>query len=174
MTTDGLIDPKPLKEFLIAYKTQALERERLAIGPAKDTMSALVRAYEAFLLFLSSQMREEDMDKMKFRLDSAPVPTSEVRARTPEDDALREFLIENAKKVPIGTSWRIADVKNELADKVASKMWALRSAGQLPEHIAPLFKTDKQTKEKHVYISHKTPEELEAMRRRSTKRSARR
>ncbi len=159
-----LIDPKPLKEFLIAYKMTALEKERRVTGISREMLGVQVKTVEAFLIVLLTNMEEKDMAALKFRLDEAPVPTSQLRARSIESDELTVFLIEVAPKVPKGMSQRI-ETGGLDAEKVASKMWALRDQGVLPMHITPKLKTDPKTKERQVYIAHRTEQELAGMRK---------
>ncbi len=162
--TNGLIDAKILKQFCIDYKTKALEKEKRLSGTAKERLEAQIQTIEAFLMVLLTEMREDDMAALKFRLDEAPVPTSQLRARSVENDELATFLIESAPKVPKGMSQKI-ETGGLDADKVASKMWALRDQGVLPAHITPKLKTDPKTKERHVYIAHRTEAELAGMRK---------
>ncbi len=161
---NGLIDSKALKEFCIQYKMQALEKEKRVTGTSKDMLAVQIQTIEAFLMVLLTEMRESDMTALKFRLDEAPVPTSQLRARSVETDELATFLIEVAPKVPKGMSQKI-ETGGIDADKVASKMWALRDQGVLPMHITPKLKTDPKTKERHVYIAHRTEQELASMRK---------
>ncbi len=105
------------------------------------------------------------MGTLKLRLDKAPVPNSQLRARSTMGDELRTFLVEAAAQVPEGVSYRIAELGDLDPEKVYSKMWALRERGELPAHIVPAKQKDPATKKVEIYIQHKTKDELSRMRK---------
>lgn len=170
--TNDLIDPKPLRTFLIDRKMKALDAEKRSNGMLKVSLGAQIQVIDALLIYLASQMEEKDMGELKLRLGN-PIPTTELKKKVREGEELRTFLIEASKKVSEGDARPIDDLGDLKAASLASKMWAMREKGILPAHIVPLLQTetvvDEKTKKEsritRFYIAHKTPEELAKMRK---------
>lgn len=164
MTTDGLIDGKALRAFLIERKMAALENERRSTGAAAVGMGAQVRVLDALLIYLNSKMEEKDTMGLKLTLETTPIPTKQIKAESEQNAELTSALIELAKNVPEGHSIPLNNLGNLKVTSVSSKMWALRSTGKLPPGIVPLVQKGK------LYMAHKTADELARMRKSKTQK----
>lgn len=160
--TNGLIDGKALKALLIELKTKALENERRSTGFTKAVMTAQIQTFDALLIYLNSNMTEENTMALKLTLDETPIPLKKIKAESGQNPELAEALIEIAQKVPEGMSIPLNNLGDLKMTSVASKMWALRERGVLPEKIVPVQQGGK------LYVACLTPEEVER-RRRTTK-----
>ncbi len=160
---NGTVDGKQLKALLIDLKTKALDNERRSTGFTKAVMTAQIQALDAILIFLNSNMTEENMTALKLTLDTTPVPIKQLKRDSGQNPELSEALVQIAEKVPEGTAVPLNNLGDLKMTSVASKMWALRERGVLPEKIVPLQQHGK------LYIACLTPEEL--ARRQKSKRA---
>jgi len=155
----------PLREFLFAQKTRALDGEKRSKGRLHERFADQIQILDSILIFITSAMEEHDMAGLKLRLESTPIPTGELKKKSRDGEELRQAIIEFAKQVPKGFSQRVLGLDGIKPDSLASKIWAMRERGVLPAHIVPLVQTNKETREKEFYITHKTPDEMARMKR---------
>jgi hypothetical protein len=171
----GVKMAETLKEFLIQRKLELLEREKWASGVAQDGVTFQIQVFDIILMFMASKQAEEDMEKLKQRLDDQIIKLRDIQPRQ-ENQELTEELIRVAntlqkawneevraaqreKRAPEDLAKPMEDLpKDPVPKSVSTKIYALRQEKKLPPNCIPKIRIEKyKAKERDP----KTGEEIE-------------